>query len=316
MTAEIPYHPRDIAAELHIPLPDVRRDDWEPRPVGGRQCYPTATSVRFIDASTIVCCSQLARRIYLIRFDLDARRHEILDEADTVFAGGTTGTDLCDIDGFGHVVTSNCGTGGMSLYLCRDDRITFVRDLPTGNTRSCRGAAFLDRNTVVGVFDRGRPGVGFFNVDSMMRLLHVETPAPAKDVCFLSDRRCIVLVADGSPDRHAQERYSSSALLVDFDLRAGSYEIVRQATYPGGQIDAGVVRAGRLYAVDSNRGTFIESDAGTLETIRETGGYNVPHGIDIGYGMMAVTSYGDNSIDIARIPDDYRRVAERPMEGA
>jgi hypothetical protein len=110
-----------------------------------------------------------------------------------------------------------------------------------------------------------------------------------------------VLVTDGSPDRHVQELYSSSALLVDFDLRAGSYEIVRRATYRGGQIDAGVVRAGCLHAVDSYRGTIIESDAGTLETIRETGGYNFPHGIDIGYGMMAVTSYGDNSIDIARV---------------
>jgi hypothetical protein len=135
----------------------------------------------------------------------------------------------------------------------------------------------------------------------MMRLLHVETPAPAKDVCFLSDSRFIVLVTDGSPDRHVQEVYSSSALLIDFDLRAGSYEIVRRATYPGAQIDAGVVRAGCLYAVDSYRGTIIESDAGTLETIRETGGYNLPHGIDIGYGMMAVTSYGDNSIDIGKL---------------
>jgi hypothetical protein len=41
---------------------------------------------------------------------------------------------------------------------------------------------------------------------------------------------------------------------------------------------------------------------GELETIRETGGYNFPHGIDIGYGMMVVTSYGDNSIDIRAFP--------------
>lgn len=300
-----PYQPRDIAAELHIRLPDVRLDDWAPDPIGGRLRHATATSVRFLDAGTIVCCSQLARKIYLIRFDLDAGRHEILDQADTMSGGETVRTGLCDIDGYGHVVTSNRGTGGtdgMSLYHCKDDRIAFVRDLPAGNGASCHGVAFLNRNTVAAAIDGAKPGASFYDLNSMRRLFHIDTASRARDVCFLSDTRCIVLTAEGDPTQQAQALNASAALLVEFDLGARTSRVVREAPFHGGQIDAGVVRANRLYAVDSGRGTVHLRDAKILAPIREIGGYNFPHGIDVGYGLMAVTSYGDNSVDVAALP--------------
>jgi hypothetical protein len=49
---------------------------------------------------------------------------------------------------------------------------------------------------------------------------------------------------------------------------------------------------------DCYQGCVLIADANTLDQIGEIGGYDFPHGIDINYGMIALTSYGNNSISI------------------
>lgn len=283
---------------LNIPLEDLWQPDWRAQFIGRRQRFATATAVRFIDSNTLVCSSLLACKIYLIRFDLANGIYNVLDSADTMYGANRAQTDLLDIDGHGNVVTSNCSAGSMSLYRYVRDKIFFVRDLPTNIDDFCHGARFFGTDVVVATMHRVQPGVHFFNVRTMEKLLYIPSAFRAKDVCFLSGRRMILLTTDGAPKPEAQELYFSEAQLIEFDLHNKTYEVLAQHTYERGQFDSGMIHEDRLYAVDCYRGCVLIADADTLEQVGEMGGYNFPHGIDINYGMIALTSYGDNSISI------------------
>jgi hypothetical protein len=49
-------------------------------------------------------------------------------------------------------------------------------------------------------------------------------------------------------------------------------------------------------------------DPDSLAEIGRIDGYDFPHGIDIRFGMLAVTNYGANTIDIRAIEDLEIRV--------
>jgi len=284
-------------ATLQILLEDLRQPTWQERYVGDRKRYATASSVRFLDSHTLVCCSLLARKIYLIRFDLEGRRFEILDRADTMYVGKTAQTDLCDIDDRGHIITSNCEAGSLSLYRHGGDKICFVRDLPTrleGNF--CHGARFCGPDVVVAAVHRDPRGAHFFDAQTLKKLLYIETEHPAKDICFLPNARAILVTTAGSPTTKPQEGYLSENLLVKFDLKSRSCKIFKKQTYPAGQFDSAVVHEDNLFVVDGGRGSILVIDVHTLQQVDQIDGYDFPHGIDINYGMMAITSYGTNSI--------------------
>lgn len=286
--------------QLQIQLEDLRRPDWRARYVGDRARYATATSVRFLDPTTIVCCSLLGRTIYLIRFDLDGGRHEVLDWSPTTYAGRTTETDLCDADALGHVVTSNCEGASLTLYRRVGDQIRHVRDLPTGLTGNfCHGVRFWGPAVVVATMLRDPRGAHFYDLASMRRLLHVPTDRLPKDVCFLPDGRAILVTTDGAPElTRIEERRTSELVTVQVDLARGRHVVVGRQTYDAGQVDSVAAHEGRLYVVDSHGDRVLVVDASTLQQVDQVDGFDVPHGIDVNFGMMAVACYGTNAIHV------------------
>src|SRR5580765_496345 len=85
--------------------------------------YALKTSVRLLDAHTVVCCSGRTRKIYLIRFDLGYCQYTMVDSEDAIWRGRSSKMALCDIDGRGHIITSNGEDGNMSLYCVAEDKI-------------------------------------------------------------------------------------------------------------------------------------------------------------------------------------------------
>lgn len=156
---------------------------------------------------------------------------------------------------------------------------------------------------VVATMHREPQGAHFYDLRTMKRKLYVKTTEEAKDICFLSENRAILITCAGSASRKPRKRYVSTAILLEFDVAAGTSKRLKQASYPVGQFDSGCVHAGKLYAVDSGRGSLLVIDAETLEQVDQIDDYNFPHGMDINYGMMAVTSYGDNSIYITKMAE-------------
>jgi len=286
---------------LLIKLPDLRGPDWRALYVGDRPRYATATSVRILNESTLVCCSLLARKIYLVHFDLAVGSSRVLSSADTVYAGRSTETDLCDSDADGCVViTSNCEGGNMSLYRRVGDEIRHDRDLSTGLAGNfCHGARFCGPGAVAAATVRDPRGVHVFERSSMRRLLYVATDRLAKDVCFLPGGRAAIATTDGAPATvRTHDRRSSEVLVVEFDLGRGSHRVVARQLYDAGQIDSIVAHGDNLFAVDSPGGRVLVIDARTLRQVDQIDGYDFPHGVDVNHGAMAVACYGTNSIHL------------------
>lgn len=289
-----------MLTDLQIQLENLQRPEWRPLHVGDRPRYATATSVRFLDARTLVCCSLLARKIYLIRFDLAFGSHTVIDCADTVYGGNSTETDLCDTDNSGRVITSNCEGGNMSLYRVVGDKIYHERDLCTdlpGNF--CHGARFCGAGVVVATELRSPRGVHFYDALTMRRLLYVETERFPKDVCFLSGSRALLITTDGSPTpEKAGSGGVSELVLVEYDLARGTSAVIARQLSDAHQLDSAASYGGRLYVVDSHGGRILVMDARTLRLIDQLMGYDFPHGVDARHGVLAVACYGTNSIHV------------------
>lgn len=285
---------------LRIDLEDLQQPDWQPLYVGDRARYATATSVRFVDAHTIVCCSLLGRVMYLIRFDVDTGQHEVLDRVGTTYGGLSMETDLCDVDGRGNVVTSNCEAGGLSLYRLVNAKIIYERDLPLGLPGNyCHGARFWGPRVVAATMLREPRGVHFYDIHTMRELLFVATERLPKDVCFLPDGRAAVITTDGAPElTRVTGRRTSEIVLVEIDVPRGRHAVVGRQVYDAGQLDSVTAHENRLYAVDSYGGRILVVDAGTLRQIDQIDGLDFPHGIDVNFGMMAVACYGTNAIHV------------------
>lgn len=287
-----------VTATLVIPLEDLRQPQWRALYVSDRPRYATVGAVRFLDACTLVCSSLLGQKIYLVRFDLEGGRYEILDHAAT-----PTQTDLCDTDGHGHVVTSNCEAASMSLYRRVNDKIHFERALATdlpGNY--CHGARFYGPDVVVATTLRDPLGAHFFDGKTMQKLLYIKTDHSAKDICFLPNGRAALITVAGSPTQQPGNLYRSEILLVEIDLVRGIYKVLdKKQARSTGQLDSIIAHDDQLFIVDSYRGCVLVLDARTLEQVDQIDGYDFPHGIDINYGMMAIACYGTNAIHVSYV---------------
>lgn len=288
---------------LQIKLEDLRRPEWRALYVGDRPRCATATSVRLLDARTLVCSSLLAHKIYLIRFDLAFGTHTVVDGTDTVYNNCPMETDLCDTDGRGHVVTSNCEGGNMGLYRVSGDKISHDRDLSTAlHGNYCHGARFCGSDVVVATVLREPRGAHFYDLQTMRRLLYVSTERLPKDICFLPGGRAVLITTDGAPLPERSAACNASELqLIEYDLARGTSAVVDRQMCEARQLDSAALYEDRLYVVDSYGGRVLVVDARTLRQVDQIDGYDFPHGVDARYGILAVACYGTNSIHVRPI---------------
>jgi hypothetical protein len=295
------YH--SIVTSLQIQLEDLHQPAWQALYVGDRPRFATATSVRLLDAHTIVCGSLLAHKIYLIRFDLAFGSYTVVDSAPTVYNGLPTETDLCDVDGRGHVITSNCEGGNMGLYSVAGDKISHMRDLPTAlHGNYCHGARFCGQDVIVATALREPRGAHFYDVQTLRKLLYVRTERLPKDICFLPGGHAVLITTDGAPLSDRSGACNVSELQrIEYDLVKGTSTIVDRQLCEARQLDAATLYEDRLYVVDSYGGRVLVVDARTLRQVDQIDGYDFPHGVDARYGILAVSCYGTNSIHVRPI---------------
>ena len=131
--------------------------------------------------------------------------------------------------------------------------------------------------------------------------IQVDLPLKTQDVDFLSEREMIVLAVHGAPRRGKQEPYGSDLCRITFDPATGRSEPGPRRTFEDTHFDACVLHAGRIFLTDQRNDCVRLFDPVTLESIGEIGGYDFPHGIDIDFGLLAVTNYGANTIALRPI---------------
>jgi hypothetical protein len=301
--ASVPYI-RNTPSGLIIELEDLSREEglnWRPLYIAERQRFATATSVKLIDKNTLVCTSLLGRKIYLIRFDVDAGTYQVLDCIDTTLDGQKIETDLCDLDGQGHIATSNCGSDSFTLYKHVQGKLHHVRDLPVKRKTYMHGVKFYTPEIIVGASTRKPMGVHFYDIATMTPLLYMPTPIRTKDVTFLSASRMAVILVYATATTAERDTYRSEVQLVDFNLASKTYQVAASTIIEGNHVDCIHAHAGRLYTNLQYTSDVLVLDANTLKEVGTIKGYDFPHGVDVNYGLLAVSDYGRNCIDLRRL---------------
>ncbi len=295
---------KDMKTKVLIKLEDPRKlpdVNWRSYYAGNRQRFSLATGVKFVDPQTVVCNSLLARKMYLFRFDFNTGWYHTLDGITTTFKDRTTETDLLDLDERGNIFTSNCGNGSLAQYRYDNHKITFVKDIPLYDKSFIHGVKYFRSNIVAASIISEPLGVHFVDVDTLQVPLHIKTDIKAKDMCFLSDNQLVILTTYGKLTTETDEGYDSEIQLINFDFANKSYNVIEKKIFKNCHFDCVVFHEGILYINEQFKDCLYLVDPKTLEQIGIVSGYDFPHGIDIKHGMIAVTNYGSNSIDIRSI---------------
>lgn len=296
---------------LAIKLEDVNRTTHGPLFLGARSRLATATAVCLLDAQRLVVASLVARRLYLVDFDLDAGTWQVVHELPTTFQGEEVTVDLIDHDGHGAIVTSNCENDSISYYRLAGDRLEHVRDLPLDDpqARFCHGVRFVppagelicatcihgDRAVYFLSRATGELVYGFSHGDWVPR-----------DACFASERRLIVPYSLSHPSSTPDDTFREVEIcLFDLDIAGGQHALLDSVLLPDAQADGCVYRDGRVYVTDQVGDSVIvlQVDGDRLAYSHELSGYNFPHGVDMlpDPGLLAVTNYGDNTVVVTRL---------------
>lgn len=295
------------AGAFVLPLPDLTGRGLRPVYLERRGRYATVTSVKLLDPETLVCASFLEKKLYLVRFDAKRRTSRILDAIATTRRGVPVETDLADVDPAGlDIVLSNFHHGSFTQYRRDGDRLVHVRDLDFGlglESSKVHGVKYLTADVFAGTIGSRPTGVRFFDLTRGEPTLQVDLPLKSQDVSFLSDHEMIVLAVHGAPRRRRQMAYGSELVRVAFDLEARTFAIGARRVFDDTHFDASVIHDGRLWLTDQRNDCVKLFDPDSFEESGRIDGYDFPHGIDVKFGMLAVTNYGANFIDIRMLDD-------------
>lgn len=262
-----------------------------PRTIGERKRDATISGVKILSADRLLCNSLAGRRLYLV--EISSGR--IIDSIETTHRGEPTTTDVCDARG-DRIITSNVDIGGLSLYGIDGDKLAHLRDLDVDLVLPHSARWYAD-DVVVAATMRRDPGAHFFEVSTGKHLLSIPTELRCKDIVFPRAGRAILLTSSSVPDGGTDTE--NRLVEVRFDLRRGRYSVQRQRTWRHGQIDSGVLHGGRLYVVDAARSLILVFES--LRRVRTIRKYDLPHGIDIGHGWLAVTSFADHGVHVSAV---------------
>ena len=115
----------------------------------------------------------------------------------------------------------------------------------------------------------------------------------------------VVVANHGAPKKAGQSGYRSDLMLFDFDVDKGSFELIRTTSYVDCHFDCAVAHEGLIFVTDQANDCVKAFDSEDLYQVGEIKGFSFPHGVDIGFGLMAVTNYGTNDIDIITLKKYY-----------
>jgi hypothetical protein len=284
---------------------DNRRSGW--LFVGSRPRVSSATGVTLIDSERLIACSLRGQRMYLIRYDLARNAHAVASCVATTYQGRDVSTDLVDFNGEDLLVTSNCEHNSMSLYRLLGNQLYHVQDLPIPDSGAdfCHGARFVPGapDIVCATCIRGAKQVYFMSTRSTEIIYQFgHDQWRPHDVCFLDERRMVVIYQKGKPTRKATTLHEAKVTLVRFDLSKKVHDVLGEAFFRETHMDCCRAHAGRLYINNQMQDTVVVCRVvgDQISVEREIPGYSFPHGLDVlpSRNLLAVTNYGDNTITL------------------
>ena len=283
-------------------LPDFDKSKFGMIYAGSRKRYATATAVMFINDEIIVCASYLNRELYLLNINTG----EILFKIKTNYFN-----DLLDYKN-GLIVTSNLmyqdKPSAISIFKVDIENkiIFFVKDIilePKGII-GVHGIRIIDDKTViVTCTNNENRGLLFYDIENNKKIkVFNNFKYRPKDVFIQENKNIIYVISCSTSPSYSKYNINESILymfeystlkLIDKLLFQGQIDAINIIEKEGEDTDNGFIT---LQSEDALLHFKVKNNK--IEFIKNIKGFNFPHGIGSYKNKIAVTNYGDNSIQL------------------
>jgi len=264
------------------------------------------TGVTLLEPDLLVCSSYWMREIYLVKFDDE--KYEILDKQSTLSNNKPTQTELLDsfktLDGY-KVIASNFSNHPLSCYEVKNNKIKFLNSFPNIELGICHGVKIYSHDKIfAAVSGCSNPNKGIYGFkDSVSKpYFHLIHNWLCKDLGFLDDSRMVVLTCSSAPNEN-QKRIYDTALEV-YDITKNS-KIIDRIEFKNTHADSIKIVNNDIFVtveeVETNGSVWKFKFDSKLHFIEKIGQYSFPHGIDVKFGLIAVTEYGNSTVVISKI---------------
>ena len=264
------------------------------------------TGVTLLEPGLLVCSSYCMREIYLVKFDESS--YEIIDKQTTLSNKKPTQTELLDskktADGF-KVVSSNFSNHPLSLYEVKNQKIKFLSSFPNIEFGICHGVKFYSENKVFTSFSgcsNPHKGVYGFEEGKSKPFFNLKHNWLCKDIGFLNEHIMVVLTCSSAP-HDSQKRIYDTAIEV-YDIK-NEKEIIDRVELKYSHADAIKIHKNNIFVtieeVDNCGSVWQFQFDKKLQFINKIGNYSFPHGIDIKFGLIAVTEYGNSTVVLSKL---------------
>jgi hypothetical protein len=281
-------------------LPDFDKSKFQMIYAGTRKRYATATAVMFINDEIFICASYLNRELYLLNINTG----EILFKIKTNYFN-----DLLDYKD-GLIVTSclmyqdKPSAIGIFKVDIDNKKIYFIKDIilePKGII-NVHGIRIIDNKTVIITCtnDSDR-GLLFYDIENNKKIkLFNNFNYRPKDIFIQENKNKIYVISCSTSPSYGSYKINESILYM---FEYFTLNLIDKLSFKG-QIDAMTIIENEddtdsfitLQSEDSLLHFKVKNNK--IEFIKQIEGFNFPHGIGSFKNKIAVTNYGDNSIQI------------------
>jgi hypothetical protein len=272
-------------------LPDFPLDNYTKVFAGEKQRYATATDVKFIDDKFLIAAQFLNKTIHLIDY---TNGFKVIDSI-----VNNQCPDLIDYkDGF--ILTSNMpymgnDGGGASIFKIENNKIVFIEDFHIRKTRS-HGCKIIDGNNFL-ISSTGDMNHGIFSINRETNSIEniYNLKKDIKDLDLIGND-LFLTVTQTRPNHMNSVQYKQSTITW---LNYSNLEVIDEIFFDG-QSDAIAIQGDIGFVTSQPTNEVICFKIGNLklEIIDKIKGFDFPHGIDVYGDLIAVSNYGDNSIEI------------------
>lgn len=272
--------------------------------VGANSRLATLTGVCFTSPNHLVTAHLTGECLHCIEFDFDEKKSRVLSTIESSFDGANTVVDLIKFDGSKRIIVSNFDACSATLYELSDSKIKHLKDisLPDG-TGNCHGASFFKEEIVC--LSTNKNYLFFINIFTDEILAEFKLPHHIKDICTYRQNELLLCFAIESPSRKIKPTYGSGIYYVYVDLEKNKLNIIDKHYFWPAAFDAICIEksTNAVYVTDQYGCRVISFTIlkGKIAPLGEYRGFDFPHGIDINQSILAITNYGNSSLDLLNI---------------
>ncbi len=273
-------------------LPDFDKSRFSKVAINGRLRYATASGVSYVDENHVLVVSFLERKLYLI----DCVTEQIVD---TTYNPGY-GDTLDYKDGLATVINLPCledKDGSITLFEVDEKEIIFKKKILLPEYMSHGGCILNKSNMIFTNTFNSKRGIYWLNLESeeIYKQFNGFQFYP-KDVCVWGDY-LLLTVSDTPPGVPIVPNPISMLYLFDSQLK-----ILDVAAFAGMSDEVcfnGTVGFVSLQNLDTLQQFKIEDNRIIKDGVLSI--FNFPHGVAVNDKFVAVTNYGDNSVEVIAI---------------